>query len=410
MNIRKYVKSIKDLGANTIAFALGIVIQQLLVMPILARYASEDVFAEIIFFHSVFNVLCVVLGEELGNVKMIRNDVYETKRLQGDYALILMASLAFVVVCSNVCYFLFDISYFNLLVCILTLLLGIVRYYCMTSYRLKQQFNVILIINIFYCVGEIVGLVVAIAFHFYFLVFLIGEIVALTCWMVIRQRNGEKFCKNIFSKTSEMGKTLKAYGGIGGVAIISNGVTYLDRLLVYPLAGASAMNMYYGASSMSKMLSLIVNPFSTFMLAKLVAVRENREEKIIKKCVQIMLPMLLLFIFGSITVTYFGVKIFYPQYFKTAVELLIPIGFATALGLETSLLKPIVMRFYEANKLLFIQMFYALVLIVCMYFFSYRWGMHGFAWATCIGRAIQLFAYFLLLRIRKRGNKNDRDE
>lgn len=403
MSKGKYVKLIKELGANTIAFGLGIVIQQLLVMPVLAKCVSDEIFSEIIIFHSVFNFLCVVVGEELGNVRMIRNNIYASRNLHGDFNFLLFILVGILVVFTNIGWIFVDISYVELILYLVVAILGIIRYYGMTGYRLEQQFNTILLISSFYCIGEVVGLAIAVTTHFYIGVFLLGELFALGCWMVVRWRNKDRLSIQSFSKTPEMCNTVKMYGEIGGVAVISNGVAYLDRLLVYPLAGATAMNMYYGASSMSKMLSLIINPFSTFILAKLVGIKEDYEEKIVKKCIRIMFPLLIVFVFGSIIVTYFGVSLFYSQYLETATELLIPIGLATALGLETALVKPLVMRFFEAKKLLFVQIFYAVVLIACMYGFSYKWGMYGFAWATCLARAFQLIAYFLLLKIRKRG-------
>lgn len=405
MNVKKYVKSIKDLGANTIAFALGIVIQQLLVMPVLAKYASEESFAEIVVFHSIFNILCAVFGDELGNAKIIRSQAYEENGLKGDFGRILCVSLGIVVIGTNICFFIFSISYFDVVICSVLFVLGIIRYYGMAVYRLKQQFNRVLLINVCYCIGEIVGLVVALFYQFYFGVFLFGEVFVLICWLQIRRKSGERIDRRSFVKTTEMKKTMKVYGEVAGVAVISNGVIYLDRLLVYPLAGAAAMNRYYGASSMSKMLSLVVNPLSSFLLAKLVGAKEKLGDKFVKKSIRVFCPLLTVLIFGSIFVTYIGVKLFYPQYFQTAVELLIPIGVTTALALAVSLLKPIIMIFLDTKKLLCIQVLYVFVLIICIYFFSSEWGVDGFAWATCIGRVVQVLACFLLLRINERRQK-----
>lgn len=76
---------IKDVSFNVLAFGLYIAIQQIFIMPYLSKNSSEIEFSNIILFITIFNIVSVVLGDELGNTRIIRNNLYSEKRIHGDF-------------------------------------------------------------------------------------------------------------------------------------------------------------------------------------------------------------------------------------------------------------------------------------------------------------------------------------
>ncbi|MEI5907392.1 hypothetical protein WAK64_10020 [Bacillus spongiae] len=395
MRLRLWLQNIKDYGLNISAFGLYIVMQQLVILPLLSKVSNDSDFSEIVFFISIFNIMCIVFGEELGNTRIVRSNVYKRNNLNGDYHVILLTVIVFISSISLIGNYYIGVMWLDIILYVTIIAFGIVRYFSMAYFKLNQRFHHILFMNLSYGVGAIIGLYFVTIYDFYLAPFLFGEIVSGIYVLYTVLNN--KVQQLTLAVTTEFQHTMTTYAQLGGVSIIINAIAYLDRIIIYPMLGATAMVVYFSASAMSKMISLVINPISGVILARLTRVGKDKGEEILSGLVKYLFPSLLLFSIGSITVSYFGVKIFYSNYFSDAIVLIIPIGFATALSLVSFLLKPFLVTYYQTKGILMIHVLYAIVFCFSMYFFSAWWGIIGFAWANVLARLTQLGLYFFMV-------------
>lgn len=395
MKLRSWFLHLKDFGLNTIAFGIYIMVQQLVIMPMLSKTSNVSTFSKIIFFISIFNIVSSVIGDELGNTRLVRANAYKDKNFFGDFNVIL---LILIINCLVICVFLnvfIKINWLDLIFYLLITALGIIRYFSMSYYKLKQHFTNILVVNVFYCLGSLAGVYAASKVGFYIAPFLLGEV--FSCIYVAIMLLKDEDQKLTFRTTPELYNSMKVYGQLGTVSIISNFMAYMDRIIIYLMLGPTAMAVYYSASAMSKMICLVINPISVVILAKLTSVSDTKKFKIISILIKLLIPLFLIFLIGSVILSYLGVRMLYPDYFDDATNLLLPIGIATSLSLISLLMKPVIMRFSNIKELLFVQILYAIIFCSSMYFFSKWWGIVGYAWAGCLAQLTQSLSFSLMI-------------
>jgi len=385
---------IKDFGLNTVAFGVFISMQQLVIMPLLSKSNNNATFANIILFTSIFNIVCNVIGDELGNTRLVRSNIYHNKNLSGDFNIILVVLIgAFLSVCTIMNLFI-RINWMDLFYYMLLIVLGIIRCFTISAYKLKQQFNRIFFLNILYCLGALFGVFV-IKYTFNLAPFLFGELFSLiySRIMTIVDRD-HKLNVRI---TSELSNTIKIYGQLSTVSLITNCLTYLDRVLIYPILGATSMTVYYSVTAVSKIMSLVIYPISDIILAKLIHISDLRKGKIISLIIKLLLPTFVVFTIVSISFSYLGIKLLYTNYYSEAIKLLLPIGFATSLSLISSLIKPVILRFFNIKNFLLVNILYVLVFCIIIIPLTDHWGILGFAWANCLTRFIQCLSFYLII-------------
>jgi O-antigen/teichoic acid export membrane protein len=387
---------IKNSGFGIASFGIYIVAQQIFIMPALSKMTTDIEFSNLILFITIFNILCMVIGEELGNTKLVQNKIYVEKNISGDFGIILTFLLFTVYAICFLITFLFKIGYENIVLYVLLFTLGITRFFLMSYFKINQQFNEIFIVNLFYFIGSFLGIFLVITFNLPLLApFILGEIFSLFyAFFKTKKIRKELFC---LKKTAEFKNTTYVFIQLGFVALIINSISYLDRVVIYPILGAVAMGTYYAASSMSKMISLIINPISSVLLARLSTSQNLSKEKMRELIFKFFMPIFLPSFFGSMVLTYIGVYLLYNKYLEETVPLLIPISLSTSLAVSSFLIKPVIMTFFKTKYLVYSNIFYAVTFCLSMYFFSVWWGMTGFAWASALGRIAQFTGYILIV-------------
>ncbi len=76
-----------------------------------------------------------------------------------------------------------------------------------------------------------------------------------------------RYSTRIIEKTLLFKITLNKYYLLMVATIFSGGIVYLDRFILYPMIGASAVTMYITASYFGKSISVLAQPASNVMLS-----------------------------------------------------------------------------------------------------------------------------------------------
>ncbi|MDW7673967.1 MAG: hypothetical protein SCK28_05460 [Bacillota bacterium] len=398
IKIKFIKKNFVDVIYNMASMSIYIFVQQIIIMPYISRNYDQQIFSNVIMFVTLYNIFTVVVGDELGNTRLVRNNKYINNN--SDFTIILFFATLIINIMLLILNSLVDIIDNNLLIIILcTITMGIIRYYMMSYYKIDNEFSRILKLNISYSAGAVFGLWITTYFKLLLLPFLIGELFSII--YIIRSRKWHIEFRNI-TRSNEFENTRKVFLNLMFVSILINLISYMDRLMILPILGASAMAIYYASSTISKLISLIINPVSGVILAKLSNVSNSYKEKTIFFITRFV-PVIIIFgTVGSVILSYFGVLLLYPMFLTEARQLFIPIGITTSLSSIVYLIKPILIRFFNSRIYTIINLIYAAVFIVSVSIASSKWGITGFVWASTISKFIQFSC--MIVSIKNEGD------
>lgn len=390
--IKKYKVFMSDMILNMIGFGIYIVSQQIILLPLLAKTVTDEVYANLVLYLTILNVVCNVTGGELGNVRLVRDSDYKKKSLVGDFTRILVMLSPIIAIITLPIFIYLGYSIIGSIVFVLTILMANVRLYSTCYYRLEGQFNKVIIQNLFYLVGIVLS-VILLQFHInIYLILFIPELIS-----VFYALKNSDLVKMKLNKTEEMKETKKKFSQLGFVSFLTNMMDYFDKFLIYPMFGPALVAVYYAVNSMSKIASLITNPMSSVILSWVSKTDDKSKNKILKMTLIANIPVLIIVTIITIPLTYVALRILYSQYLEQAMILIIPIAITTAFGTAAALIKSVLLKFTKTNKLVYTYIIYYIVFGIFAYYLSVTKGLFGFTIANLISRGILWLMFIVLL-------------
>ena len=401
--INRYKNFFSDMILNMIGFGIYIIAQQILLLPILAKIVDDTIYSNIVLYISILNVVCNVTGGELGNVRLVRDSAYKEKNVHGDFTRILLSISPIITVIVFPILIYLKYSIIGSILYTLTILMANVRLYATCFYRLEKKFNKVIIQNIFYLIGIILSLILFKFIGNIYLLLFIPECVSL----IYALKNSDILIMGL-KKTNEMKKTIRKFGGLGFVSLLTNLMNYFDKFLIYSMFGATSVAVYYAVNSMSKIASLITNPMSSVILSWVANSDEKKNKKKILKMTLISnIPILLVVTIITIPLTYIALRILYSQYMEDALVLIIPIAITTAFGTAATLIKSVLLKYTNTNKLVVTYVIYFAIFSLLGYNLSKSQGLIGFTVANLIAKIILWGLFIILLIISKKENQEE---
>ena len=380
----KYKFFLSDMFLNMVGFGIYIVSQQILLLPILAKIVEDEVYSSFVLFLSILNVVCNVVGGELGNTRLVKDSDYKEKNTMGDFSRIFLATSLIVSIILLPILIYLKYSVIACFILILTIILANVRLYSLCYYRLQKQYKKVIIQNTLYLLGIIISLTVFYFWRIVYLLLIIPEILCTTYAFF----NSDIF-KMKLKKTTEMKLTVKKFSELGVVSFLTNMMSYFDKFIIYPMFGATAVAAYYAVNSMSKITSLITNPMSSVILSW-VSNTDGKKDKsrIMRMTLIANIPAILGVTIVTIPCTYIALRILYSQYLSQALVLIIPISVASGFGTANSLLKSVLLKYMDSRKLLVLYSLYFVIFGISSYFLVKAFELTGFAFANLISQVI----------------------
>lgn len=386
--LKKIQNLIRDLLFNTLGFGIYIATQQILLMPIMARILPEEDFAKVVLYISVFAIITNVLGSELGIVKQVKKEKISE---ESDYNRILLQLFPTIILIAIMILAILRFNILEIIMLTITIILGNTRLYSAAHFRANKDFKKIVMQNILYLVGTAIGLFITYKLKLIAIPMLLAEIMCL-----IFDISKTDIIKTGISKTKHNKEIWNTFAGFGFISFLINMTTYFDKIIIYPILGENAVNVYYATSSMSKILSLITNPLHGVILSWLKGNDEEFKKKVTTVTLKANMPILIITFVLSLPLTYIAVIILYPQYLEDSKKLMIPICVGVAFSTAASIIKAILMKYIESKKLVKMYVIYNVILLIGATIASYYFGITGFAYATAIA-STSLWIMFILL-------------
>ncbi|VBB43281.1 conserved membrane hypothetical protein [uncultured Paludibacter sp.] len=404
-NKKTKIKNVsQDILLNVVANMIPVIILQFLIQPIVANKLGAERNGLFITIIALLRFTVVITGSSLNNTRLLLDKMYKNNNFVGDfnlYLLVLSVVNIFIVAVGLILYGKSISAIEIFIICILSLL-WMIKDYLIVEYRIILNYKKILINNLLLSLGLVLGLLVFIYLPYWHVIFIVGYLISFlhVFWTT-------KLIKEPFVKTSMfaiLNKTILVIIFANFLAMLS---ANFDRLVLYPLVGGTLVSIYYSASAMGKMMTLLSSPLSSVFLSYVV-----KYELLPMKWfnyivgISIFLGIILYIIF--ILVSPILLNVLYPKWSNESIRY-VPIVTAIAIfELVVTVINPIVMRFCKINYQIKIQLLFLLSYMVLGLSLLKVFGMIGFAYGVLIATFIKvLYVYFnarsVLLKINNRG-------
>ncbi|MCM3306972.1 lipopolysaccharide biosynthesis protein [Priestia megaterium] len=384
---KKYKTLLVDALINILSFSLLIVAQQIVALPIISRFYDTDQFGKIVIAFGISNIITSMFGFSIGNARFLDQKVYNSIYLK----MLKISSVFLVFICFIIYYFFFSRSYIDGFIYSIICVLGSIRYFILSEYRIKDTHNWVFKQNLNYLLGILIGLVLFYFQRNWLMIFLMAEIISVLFSLYYLQKDN-------FLKKFEDNSSLKLTNTIH--LIINNGASYslmyYDRFVIYPILGAVNVSLYYSAAISSRIGGLIINPFSNFILGKLAGKKEeNNTERIINLVILGSIFGTILYFVLSIITTPILVAILYPNFLAKIKDVFVPICLGAAIMGGVNILKPVIMKYMGAKYYNRLFLVYGIMLIILSVFLCIKYSLLGVAIANAISSAV-LFIWLLI--------------
>ena len=274
MIVNKKWKFILDMGLNIGAVSAPIAILQLLIYPYLAKHLSAEEYGLMITMYSMWIVVSNSIGNVLNNIRLLRSSEYEENSLQGDFPLILYkwGGINVIIILIASIFYLKGFFLINILYSILIATLILLKSYFEVGLRIKLNYVAILFNGLLQSAGFVIGLCV-----FYFTgvwqaVFIFGFSFCV-CFTILKTGMLKEQ-----SKKTMLYDTVNRDVNLYTIATFSNSsMSYADKLVLYPLMGGHVVSIYYTATILGKIVSMVSGPITSVILSYIS--KWNRDKK-----------------------------------------------------------------------------------------------------------------------------------
>jgi len=395
--LHKHKSFIGDIVLNALAFGAYTVAQQIILLPMLAQKTDAISYADIIIFVSVINVLSDVFGGQLGVTRQICNNTYSDTDGLNDFTVILAGTSLLIATGLSIGFLIAGYGKATL-VCLICIALSTnLRYYIRCVYRMNDNYSRIIVQNICYLLGIAMGLFLMDWWSFVWLPLLIGEAAALgytiyTIWNNARIR---------FALSKHIGITLKTFLGFASAATLTNAVTLVDKLLVYPLLGAYSLAVYNAGSTIAKVSAFVINPLNDVVLVRLSKSKSESTAKVLVLVVKYSVISSAAIFALSVPVIYALSAILYKQYLGVIASIIIYLSIACAVGITTTIMKSFILKFAKTYQLSICYAINLGVLAILGWYGASKYGLVGFAIAMVLVR-FELWVSFVIVLLRAR--------
>ncbi len=317
-------------------------------------------------------------------------NVEKNRTNSGDYNLILLfMGILGSFIGIGYLYFLELATPLSIFLYILLMVTTMLRYYAEVEFRIKTDFLRYMIYYILISVGYAIGLLI---FHIsgqWMLTLILGESLAFF-YVCIR---GTIFRPPFFKKTENFFPILSSIGFLFVSALIDNITLHADRILLLAITqDGAAVTLYYIASLVGKIVSMLTLPINSLIISYLVRYRGDLTKKI--WCVAIIIAFIfgLIGFLGCIIVSPWLIRFLYPDTLAEVSKYVAPAILGQIFYFVSGVLMMILLRFKGEKKQFVFNSAYAVEFFGCVAIGTVIGGLNGFVYSILIANAIRFIA------------------
>lgn len=384
-------KIIVDMFLNIVAVSVPVAILQLVAYPITAQKVGGEEYGLMLTIYSIWMMISNSLGNVLNNIRLLYNDKYN---LKGDFNTLvlkweLVNAISIIVIIFLYCNR-FDIIHIGLGVIAAILIMA--KSYLEVGFRIILNYKSIVINNLLQSVGFIVGVLFTLITGIWESIFVFGYL--FSCIYCIVKT---KLLFEPLKRTNGFNEVSRASNKLVIATVISNVMTYADKLVLYPLMGGYTVSIYYTASILGKIVGMITGPINSVILSYISKWKSNNKQLLTKILI---IGVILCSVGYLITIVFCKpiLTILFPQWIDEVMRYIPLTTINVMLMVLISIMSPFVLKFCDMKWQVIINIVGGVTYFLGALVFWKYWGLTGFCIGVIIGTltkfVIMLLVYF----------------
>lgn len=389
---------ILDVMLNIIASAIPILILQLIVLPIFGRELGDSQYGLVVTLISLYTLLSLPFGNVLNNIRLLLNNNYEQNKVTGDFNVLLAGSIIIssLILMLGTIYYEGTFSIISVFLIIIISCINILREYLIVSFRINLNYKAILVNNLILGIGFIFGIILFYITGYWQSTFILGS--GLSLFYITRNSN---LLKESFATTNLFKVTIYKSIVLFCSIFLKNTLSYADKLLLFPLLGPTSVSIYYTATILGKMISMLITPINGVILSYLTKTEKMRIKNFIFMIVLIGIVGVVGY-FVTILVSHNLLYFLYPNWAAQSMELIYITTASAILEVMSSVIHPFILRFNNINWQWLISGTNVFVYMICAFIFYDLYGLIGFCIGILVANVIKLNLMILIFIINYR--------
>lgn len=383
---------LSDTILNTIAVAFPVAILQLFIYPNIAKIVGTEEYGLMLTIYSIWMIFALNTSEAICSAKIINNEKYIKKNIQGDF---LYIAKNWLIVCTLIsliiiCFYRNSASLLRIVLeTFITSLIFIVTYFeC--SFRISLEYKKIVLNKIVLSIGYFVGYFLFLYTKLWEFIFIVGYGFSLVFCLANIFKNKEPLVKTELYKT-----TLRDCYILVVPSLINGLISYADKLVLYPLIGGEEVTIYYVSTLIGKIVGLAASSLKNVLLTY-VSKNEKNDRKLFIKALTIGFVLVFVSYFIIILLSKPIINILYSQVSAQVMKYL-PITTITAmLDVLVCIIYPYVLKYCDTKWQILFSSISAFIYFGISILLLNRFGLIGFCIGTVIGQVLKLLMMIIV--------------
>ncbi len=393
----KKKKVVFDMALNIVATAIPTFVLQLLILPNLAKFMSDDNYGLLVTVLAFLNVMPSTMGNVLNNIRLLYNENYVETNNEGDFNILLaiLEGVNFLSVTVFLFYYDSNLTLFTVLMTGITALLWLAREYFLVAFRLIINYRAILLCNVIMVGGYGIGYLLFLGTKVWQVIYISGLLCSLI-YCFIRSRLWKEPFKitPLFKRTSTQGLLLLI------AKILNRLLVYADKIIVFPVLGGALVSVYYAATVFGKVVSLMITPVNSVVLTYL-AKAKKKTDSMLKSALLVGIAVCAVGYIVCVLISRPVLSILYPQYVDSAMNYIYLTTGTTVLYALISIVDPFIMKFFDMKWQIAINGGTVVVYLALGISFMIPWGLMGFCVGALLTNVLKLlFMIFIYYRCK----------
>lgn len=378
-----------DAGLSIAASAIPIATLQLILLPLLGQQLpNENEYGLIITLIGVMSVATQTFGP-LNNVRLLLNQEYADTKECGDFNILLVLFAFAGALCTVIgsAIFFTSLNVIHIMLLSMATALNVINGYLLVAFRLEINYVRIFIGNTALCVGYFIGYGLFLISGYWEWIYVIAPLFSILYVIKHSRLIAEPFrFTPLLKKTFRQSLVLILAGCLGSL------LSYIDRLVLFPLIGGAALSVYYASTILGKAISMGITPIAGVMLSYFAGMKRISRRNITLAigtagvvgavgylvCIVIS-PMLL--------------KMLYPQWAEEALKLIAITSLTAVVEMVCSVASPIILKFRDIRWQIAIYSFYLVVYVGISLCGLRFYDLIGF----CVGALLSTFLKLIVM-------------
>ena len=358
------------------------------VYPFLNRQLGDAGQGRMLFFTSLMGLVASAIGSGINYGRMKASTRHTTHT--GDYSWYLVV-LAMISALVTVIGFLVkkEASGASSAAVAVLIFVTAVRYYADVEYRIYMNYRGFFFYYMIIGIGYLAGIGLYRFTSSWVSIFLCGELAGLVYVAV----TGHIFKGNLLSRSEFFKEDAKICTSLSAAYLLSDFVSYTDRILLSVMTGDAQANYFYIASLVGKMTSLLSTPLNGVITGHLSHYQGTFTRRMLARVMAALLALALVIITGSVVGSHLFVWLFYRDQYPLVKDLFLVANAGQVFFFLSNTMMVVVLRFASERYQLIMGVAYtALFFLIVLPAIAFG-GLWGAAWGLLAVNGIK----FLLI-------------